>query len=66
MSNKVTKLQITGNFGRADIGTIEKAITASLTALNNFEPFVSVVQTNDRTLDIEIISYASLPENSNV
>lgn len=65
MNNKVTTLQINGNFGRANIGTIEKCIAASLNALNGFQSCVHVLQKNDTTLDITITTSDLLTENIN-
>lgn len=66
MSNKAVTFQINGNFGRADIGTIEKVIQASLDALDVHSDSVHVLQTNDTTLDITIVTYESLTENYDV
>jgi len=65
MSNKVVTVQINGNFGRANTGTIENCIKASLKALDVFEAGVHVLQKNDRTLDITIVTHVSLTENIN-
>ena len=55
MSRKVTTLQIEGNFGRADTGTIEKCIAASMEAVIGHRPNVLVTQLKDRILDITVI-----------
>ncbi len=56
MSRKVTTIQVEGNFGRANTGTIEKCIQASFEAVNGHRPDILVTQINDRTLDITVIA----------